>query len=295
MIKNSKNMIRKLPLGFLLLFSLSAQAGVSAKLMQLAARHPGHFELETHGFIKNLKTGSFRREQIAQFFQDRIYLSKIMEKALPFFDRPELSDSSAYAGSPKHLTPQGHCNPPQHSPLSGQARPPEERVFFRSLAYEEELNLLIGNWVEIEPSPAAIQYGEYLQGQSAEVVSLHLWLFLVGETFGAQHISDYIHAKFSYTGNASKRFEDLKLMNVRRIFNLWISDQLEVRDPLESPNQLGSNDQLNERNIDLENEIGLAYSYLLGTFDAAEGTPNVHFCQSALTLLSERFFILFGH
>jgi hypothetical protein len=57
-------------------------AGVSGKLMQVASSHSGHFTLERHSLITELREGDFRREQVAQFFCDRIFILEMMESIL---------------------------------------------------------------------------------------------------------------------------------------------------------------------------------------------------------------------
>lgn len=218
-------------LGLAFLFSVSAFAGVSQELMRLAMRDPGHRELEKHEFIQRLKNQSFEKEQVAQFFKDRIYFTEVMESILresqdPFWKLPSI------------LTPSG-------------------RLFYRSFTYQQELRSLLGWSREPSPSRAAIDYGEYLKTRSAEIVAVHLWVFLVGETFGAQHMSDYFQEKFKTVGVASKSFESLTPPEARRVFNRWIDRMV------------------GESSVDLEIEISAAYGFLIDTFDSALEAPRL--------------------
>lgn len=221
--------------------------------MKTASSHSGHFTLERHRLIDSLRDGNFRREQVAQFFKDRIYILEIIESIV---DLGQSEESSAESWS---------------------QLPAEQKIFSRAHSYREELKLLVGQWSSFQPSEAAINYGDYLETARPEVVSLHLWLFLIGETFGAQHISGYIAKTYPQVGAASKDFEGMKLMTVRGVFNTWIDQQLAN----------SSLEQFEEQSeMDYSDEIGVAYSYMTELFDAAYGAPRLSAYQSAVSALS---------
>jgi uncharacterized protein with HEPN domain len=145
------------------------------------------------------------------------------------------------------------------------------------LPYREELLKLVGNPSYFQPTVSAIDYGNYLKSARHEVVALHFWLFLIGETFGAQHISDYIAKKYPQVGEVSKNFEDMKLMTVRGIFNKWIDTQF------------SADSDANYPGIDFKAEIGVAYAYMTHLFDAADTAPRVSSYQSAVSAFSRLF------
>src|SRR5690348_16351320 len=94
---------------FLFFSVVPASAQISNKLMSWSM--VGHHANTVHEFVISLKDPkSFRREQIAQFLQDRIYVLKIMEEKASL------------------------------NPDSDQVK----KLFFRSEAYQQDLYNLIG-------------------------------------------------------------------------------------------------------------------------------------------------------
>jgi hypothetical protein len=233
--------------------SISGFARISpGQLMQAASSHTGHFKLERHQLIEILRNGNFRREQVAQFFTDRIYVLEIMESFL------DLDSEEKFEGRDSLI-------------LAA-----EEKIFFRSPSYRAELNQLVGPYSQFRPSQSAINYGNYLKNSRSEIAGLHHWLFLIGETFGAQHISNYIAQKYPQVGEASKSFEDIKLIKVRGIFNKWIDRQLL---PISE----------NEEDLNYKEEIGIAYDSMTELFDAAVEAPHLSSYQSAVSAFSRLF------
>lgn len=242
--------MKKTAIAFSVLASLSlsslapsyASARVVGRLMQLAASHEGHRSLEQHPFMDALRKGDFSREQLAQFLQDKIYILQLLERNL---DRNEMSQLS-----------------------------PEERIFYRSFSYQEDLKSLLGQSEPIQPSDSAVAYGDYLTRSNSEVAALHFWLILMGETFGAQHISGYISQKFPTVGDAAKNFEDLKLISVRGHINRWADEQLD-----------GSS-------IEFKEEIGKGFEHFSSMFDAAYQVPSPS--EGYSTLLARKWNEWFG-
>ena len=231
-----------LSLSLTLFSSQISFAGISGRLMQIAATHDGHRKIENHLLVKALREKKFRREQVAQFFQDRIYILQILEHRL-LADNQIDQDPAVF---PK-------------------------KAFYRSEAYQKDLEKLMGRWTQIEPSDAALNYGAYLSTASDESAALHLWLFLIGETFGAQHISHYINAKYKDAGDASQDFGNLKLLQVRGHFNRWIDQKL------------------NDTNLNYEHEIQSAFEQLHALFEDAYLTPHVSPCRSTMTAISQLY------
>jgi heme oxygenase len=222
-----------------ILFSLSASAGISETLMALAGdhkNHKGHSSLENHRFIKSLHKNDFSETQIAQFFRDRIYILKTMENVL------------ANATESHEL-----------SLLDFRRLPAKDKLFFRSFAYQDDLDRLLEQTQGIAPpvSGSAIQYGEYLQNSQTEKVAIHLWLFLIGETFGTQSIGRRINERFHSVGIATRTFESFTPSQVRKEVNQWI-DQM-----------------ISDRSNQYEKEIGLAYFYLIQLFEEITHDPNL--------------------
>jgi thiaminase len=201
-------MIRsKLFIAIALCFNSSISlASVSGNLMRIASQHPGHRELETHLFIRALHSGNFYREQIEQFLEDRIYLLRKLE-AKVFPDR---------------LLAPPHQEHPHFKADSA--------LFFRSRSYEIEQSTLLGIrryfQTQAHPSQAAEGYAAYLDQCTRDTAAIHLWLFLVGDTFGAQSMSSSIREHFHLFGKALTDFDGQSLAHVRKIYNDWITEVL---------------------------------------------------------------------
>jgi hypothetical protein len=226
---------------FALIVSTSAWADLSRQLMTIAYQHTGHKQLEEHPFITSLETGEFTERQIVQYFIDKAYILKEMEKYLS--DQDVLLHGTNF-----------------HS------LPPDKKIFFRSHSYLKEVRATGGLFedeglpLSIPPSHEIVEYKNYLKGRPLDVVYVHIWLFLVGETFGARSIGAKINNKFPLLGLTAAHFEDLDLKDVRVHYNNWIKSKLQ------------------NPNVDFQTEIGIGYNYMIQVFNSAKTAGTTSSC-----------------
>ena len=237
--------------------------------MQIAYQHEGHKALHSHPFINRLHSGSIRKEQVARFFQDRVYVFRILEDLL-------MGSGALF---------------PKDQNLSEEMK----ALFLRSRAYESDLLQLHGikehelsNADIMPPSEAAFKYISTLHDAETETAALHLWLFLVGETFGAQSMGGSIHKKFPTTGLNATNFGNFELWNVRKIYTDWINQRF-----IEAIPELDNRELLPNEVKDAEIEIGRAYEAILKMFDAANETPRVSCCNRIRSLFNQSLHDLF--
>jgi hypothetical protein len=260
-------------LSLLLLVANSAFAvDLSNRLMGFAGRDPGHKALESHVFISSLNKGSFKIENVAQFIQDRVYYTQNLESILEQPKRETFIHSSFY-------TQISDLWEWVYNPTAFKARQSNSEiqylkklVFFRSIQYQKEAQKLIDAGLEMPVSSEAKQYGEYLKTQEKDIVAIHLWLFLVGETFGAQPMGRSIHNKYSELGQESTRFDGVQISEARVLFNNWLLTQIDA-----------------SKVDDYKVEIGRAYEYLIKTFEAAQNVSQKNEDGIEYALLEKSF------
>jgi hypothetical protein len=227
------------------LFSMGASANISGHFMTEAANHEGHKIVSKHSFLDQLKDGTFRKEQLARFLRDRTYIASYLEHKVLDPYHPKLSS---------HL-----------------------KIFYRSHAYRKEFHQLMGNWVYLSPSESAFAYVRHLQTLQPEAVMFHLWLFLQGETFGAQPMAGYFKKRFPAVGAAVGDFDGIKLMRVRSSYNRWL-DENWGKAPVENPSEV----------------IASSFEYAQRLFDEALKTGPAPKCNQVGMYLSEKLYSWFG-
>lgn len=230
----------------LLCFFLASSSSFAGEILNSLVKTPefrnGHGKLVANAFTRDLSKGNFRREQIAVFFTDRIHILKIMESFLPQVrDFNELSVA--------------------------------EKVLYRSHVYEEELKLLVGEYVTYEPTDAAKNYGIYLKSASREVALVHLYLYLVGETAGGKNISEWINNKYKSVGKLMFEFENTDIERVKEMHEAWIAGVI------------GSS-SLENYGDDIKRVLDNAVE----RFKAVKDLPSVGYLRSTRTVLSEHYY-----
>lgn len=192
------------------------------KLIQYATKAPGHKQCEDHPFITSLREATFSQNQLAQFLVDRLYILKFLEKAI----------------------------------LNTE----DSILFYRSHSYANELvKLSQVNPENLLKSPsistAAQNYCKYLGSIGDKQKAIHLWLILLGETFGAQHMAKYFQKKFPMMGFSLKDYSPFpSLIQVRKNYMNWIHEQLS---------------QTNLTQEEINEQIDSGYQFQLQAFDAA--------------------------
>ncbi len=237
-------MLKKVSFISLFLFCcIPVSAQVSKDLMGLSMQE--HHVFLNLPFVNALEQLQGRREQVAQFLQDRIHILKILEEKEFLFEGIAEKDLS---------------------------------LFKRSDAYQEDLQNLTGKWFKTPVSSSAIEYGEYLDQLDPKKIALHLWLFLVGETFGTQSICTKILSNFPRVGKAVKSLQDLQPMAALKKINAWVDTQLLDNDF--SPEEY-------------EAEIKIAYDHSVAMFNGAWKAKHVSYCASTQVVLSESYYRFF--
>lgn len=216
--------------------SFSAHAFKDSKsipswLMSKAGSHKGHRSLQNHAFTERLRNNTFCLEQLTQLIVDRVHVADAMERiALPAFS-PRQED--------------------------------KEKIFYRSRAYRAELTHL-PQGETVSPSEAARDYVAYLEKLNWESVSVHLWMFLAGETFGAQVMAGYFQASVPAMGVASRDFEGMRPIDALQEYNQYIKSVLGQYGPDESSMVEGF----------VDHEIEKGFDFTLQLFQAAEDTKK---------------------
>ena len=183
-----------------LMSSQPALASRSGLFLANTAKHPGHRMIGSHPFLQDLRKGRFRAEQVAQYFQDRVYLLKYFESTLDWYGND----------------------------FPGFISARQKEILYRSSIYQNELKKLNDSGIQTFPSPEVRHYVQYLKEKSHDIIFFHFLLGFIEESFRPGDIGTSIHSKYPFIANISLPSDPHTFLAIRKQVSQWADENLPI-------------------------------------------------------------------